>query len=194
MMNPSISRAVMLAATVATIAIRWPHGARRYSVKVTRNLRTRRERALMGAVVFGFIILLIWIGSPAWAFADFALHPAPFVAGIACLVVSLWLFHRSHADLGLNWSPTLEMRESHQLVTRGVYRAIRHPMYTSLLLYGIGQALVVPNWFAGPLYLAAMATLVALRLGVEERMMLDAFGEQYAAYMRSTKRLIPGIW
>jgi protein-S-isoprenylcysteine O-methyltransferase Ste14 len=193
-MNPSISRAVMVAATAATIAIRWPHGARRYSVKVTRSLKTGRERALMGAAVIGLIILLIWVFSPALAFADFVLRPLPFTAGVACLVVSLWLFHRSHVDLGLNWSPTLELRESHQLVTHGIYRAIRHPMYTSLLLYGIGQALVVPNWFAGPFYLIAMATLVALRLGVEERMMLDAFGDQYAAYMRSTKRLIPGIW
>jgi protein-S-isoprenylcysteine O-methyltransferase Ste14 len=193
-MNPSISRAVMLAATIATIAIRWPHGARRYSVKVTRSLRTGRERALMGAAVIGLLLLLIWIVSPALAFADFPLRSAPFTAGVACLVVSLWLFHRSHVDLGLNWSPTLELRESHQLVTRGIYRAIRHPMYTSLLLYGVGQALVVPNWFAGPFYLAAMATLVGLRLGVEERMMLDAFGDQYVVYMRSTKRLIPGIW
>ena len=193
-MNPSISRAVMLAATVATIVIRWPHGVRRYSVKVTRSLRTGRERMLMGAAVLGLLILLIWAVSPVLAFADFPLRPLPFTAGVACLVISLWLFHRSHVDLGLNWSPTLELRESHQLVTRGIYRAIRHPMYTSLLLYGVGQALVVPNWFAGPFYLAAMATLVALRLGVEERMMLDEFGDQYAAYMRNTKRLIPGIW
>lgn len=193
-MNPSISRAVMLAATIATIAIRWPHGARRYSVRVTRSLRTGRERALMGAAVIGLIILLIWVVTPAFAFADFTLHPTPFIAGVACVVVSLWLFHRSHVDLGLNWSPTLEMRDSHQLVTGGIYRGIRHPMYTSLLLYGIGQALVVPNWFAGPFYLAAMGTLVALRLGVEERMMLDAFGDRYAAYMSHTKRLIPGIW
>jgi protein-S-isoprenylcysteine O-methyltransferase Ste14 len=64
--------------------------------------------------------------------------------------VGLWLFAKSHADLGTNWSLTLEVREKHQLVTHGIYRALRHPMYSALLLYSLGQALVVPNWIVGP--------------------------------------------
>jgi protein-S-isoprenylcysteine O-methyltransferase Ste14 len=89
---------------------------------------------------------------------------------------------------------TLEIRESHRLVTHGVYRAVRHPMYTALLLYSIGQALVVPNWIAGPANLIALAVLVTLRLPAEERLMLDTFGQEYAAYMSRTKRLVPGVW
>ncbi|NOT29051.1 MAG: isoprenylcysteine carboxylmethyltransferase family protein [Planctomycetes bacterium] len=57
---------------------------------------------------------------------------------------------RSHADLGTNWSITLEVREQHTLVTRGVYARVRHPMYTALLLYALGQWLVVPNWLVAP--------------------------------------------
>jgi protein-S-isoprenylcysteine O-methyltransferase Ste14 len=49
-----------------------------------------------------------------------------------CLVIGLWLFYRSHADLGTNWSITLEIREQHRLITQGVYRRIRHPMYSAL--------------------------------------------------------------
>ena len=64
----------------------------------------------------------------------------------------------------------------------------------TLLLYAIGQALVVPNWIAGPSYGVAMALLFAFRLGPEERMMLEEFGKDYEAYMGRTKRLIPGIW
>jgi protein-S-isoprenylcysteine O-methyltransferase Ste14 len=55
-------------------------------------------------------------------------------------------------------------------------------------------ALVLPNWVAGPSYLVAVALLVSLRLGPEERMMLDVFGNNYASYMARTKRLIPGVW
>jgi len=83
----------------------------------------------------------------------------------------LWLFQLSHADLGANWSITLEVREKHTLVTQGVYRRVRHPMYTALLLYSVGQALVLPNYVAGPSYGVTMALLVALRIGPEERMM-----------------------
>jgi protein-S-isoprenylcysteine O-methyltransferase Ste14 len=67
-------------------------------------------------------------------------------------------------------------------------------MYSALLIYSIGQALVLPNWIAGPSYGVAMVLLVALRLAREERMMLDEFGSDYDAYMRRTKRLVPGVW
>ena len=105
--------------------------------------------------------------------------------------MGLWWFHRSHVDLGTNWSVTLDVRENHRLVTRGVYRSVRHPMYASLFLYAIGQALVVPNWVAGPAYLVVMVILYAFRVGPEERMMLETFGDSYATYMKNTKRLVP---
>ena len=136
----------------------------------------------------------MWVAAPVFAFADYSLRPLSLLAGAVCLAVGLWLFARAHADLGTNWSITLEVREEHQLVTHGIYRAVRHPMYSALLLYSIGQALVVPNWIAGPSYGVAMALLFAFRLGPEERMMLEAFGKDYEAYLERTKRLVPGIW
>ena len=141
-----------------------------------------------------FFVPLVWVVSPVLSFADYPLRPSPFVAGLVALAVGLFLFHRSHADLGTNWSITLEVREKHTLVTEGIYRAIRHPMYLGLLLYGAGQALVVPNWIAGPSYLVAMAFLFALRVGPEERMMREEFGRGYETYMARTKRLVPGLW
>jgi protein-S-isoprenylcysteine O-methyltransferase Ste14 len=110
------------------------------------------------------------------------------------VVIGLWLFYRSHADLGTNWSITLEVREEHRLITEGVYRVVRHPMYSALVLYSVGQALVIPNWVAGPSNLLAFAVLLALRIRAEERMMDERFGDEYAAYSARTKRLIPGVW
>ena len=118
----------------------------------------------------------------------------PLAAGVVCLALGLWLFARSHADLGTNWSITLEVRDKHQLVTQGIYRTLRHPMYSALLLYSLGQALVVSNWIAGPSYGVAMVLLLAFRLGPEERLMLEVFGNDYEAYRGRTKRLVPGIW
>ena len=117
-----------------------------------------------------------------------------FMATVDALVIGLWLFYRSHADLGTNWSITLEVREEHRLITEGVYRGVRHPMYSALLLYSVGQALVIPNWVAGPSNLLAFAVLLALRIRAEERMMNERFGDEYAAYSARTKRLIPGVW
>ena len=110
-----------------------------------------------------------------------------------CLGIGLWLFYRSHADLGTNWSITLEVHEQHRLITQGVYRRIRHPMYLALALYSLGQALVIPNWVAGPSTLITFAILFALRVHAEERMMFERFGAEYAAYSARTSRLIPNL-
>ncbi len=193
-MNPWIAKAVILTATVAMIAIRAPHGKRSRAVKTVKSFKGAREAVLLVLAWVGFLVPLIWVASPAFSFAEYPLRLTPLLAGSTCLVLGLWYFYRSHADLGTYWSVTLELRESHRLITHGVYRRVRHPMYAALLLYAVGQVLAVPNWIAGPSYLVSFAILFWLRVSVEERMMLDAFGSEYATYMAQTKRLVPGIW
>jgi protein-S-isoprenylcysteine O-methyltransferase Ste14 len=193
-MSPWFGKALILASSIAMVVIRAPHGRRSRGVKVVRSSRGALEIALLTLAWIAFFVPLVWVVSPVFAFADYSLHPVALFAGVACLAVGLWLFARSHADLGTNWSITLEVREKHALVTKGIYRAVRHPMYAALLLYSIGQALVVPNWIVGPSYGVAMALLFAFRAGPEERMMLQEFGKDYETYMQRTKRLVPGIW
>ncbi|MCE9619174.1 MAG: isoprenylcysteine carboxylmethyltransferase family protein [Planctomycetes bacterium] len=193
-MNPWFAKAAVLAASIVLVVIRAPHGQRSRGVKVVTHRKGTQEVILLTLAWLGFFVPLIWVASPAFAFAEYPLSPGPFVGGVVCFAIGLWLFHRSHADLGTNWSVTLQVREHHQLITQGVYRRIRHPMYTAIFLYSIGQALVLPNWIAGPSYLVTFGILFAFRLREEERMMLDEFGEPYAAYMAKTKRLVPGVW
>ena len=193
-MNPWIAKAVILVGTVAVIAIRAPHGRRSRTVKVARSHKTSRETFLLLLAWVGFFVPLIWVVSPVFSFADYPLRGGPLVAGLTCLASGLWLFYRSHADLGTNWSVTLELRQEHRLITQGVYRAIRHPMYSALSLYAVGQALVIPNWVAGFTNMIALAVLIALRLGAEEKMMAEQFGDEYAAYSARTKRFVPGVW
>jgi protein-S-isoprenylcysteine O-methyltransferase Ste14 len=193
-MNPWFAKAILLLASIVMVIIRAPHGQRSRSIKVVKSRKGTLESVLLTLAWLAFFIPLIWVATPLFAFADYGLRAVPFIAGVLGLAIGLWLFHRSHADLGTNWSITLAVREQHQLVTRGIYRRIRHPMYLALLVYSAGQALAVPNWVAGPSYGIAMALLVALRIGPEERMMLEQFGEDYEAYMRRTRRLFPGVW
>jgi protein-S-isoprenylcysteine O-methyltransferase Ste14 len=193
-MNPWIAKAVILAASVVLVAIRAPHGQRSRGVKVAKSYKGTLEILLLFLAWVGFFVPLVWVVSPAFSFAEYPLRADALVAGVLCFVAGLWLFHRTHVDLGTNWSITLELREQHRLITQGVYRLVRHPMYTALALYSIGQALVIPNWVAGPSYLVAFAILFAFRVRAEERMMLERFGAEYAAYMARTSRLIPGVW
>ena len=193
-LNPWFGKAIILASSIVMVVIRAPHGQRSRGVKVVRSRRGALEIVLLTLAWVAFFVPLVWVAAPVFSFADYPLRPLPLIAGTVCLAVGLWLFAKAHADLGTNWSITLEVREKHQLVTQGIYRALRHPMYSALLLYSLGQALVVPNWIAGPSYAVAMALLFAFRLGPEERMMREEFGKDYEAYMERTKRLVPGIW
>ena len=193
-MNPWYAKAIVLLANVAMIVIRAPHGARSRTVKVIENRKGMLDGVLLAIMWVAFLLPIVWVASPWFAFAEYPLHPVPYGLGIVAYALGLWLFFRSHADLGTNWSVTLEVREEHQLVTRGVYERIRHPMYLALLLHGLGQALVVPNYIVGPSYIIGMIVLVGCRLRDEERMMVGRFGENYEVYRERTKRLIPGVW
>jgi protein-S-isoprenylcysteine O-methyltransferase Ste14 len=189
-----LAKVVMVLAILATIAIRAPHGRRYRELKVKRQFKTELDSVLLMFVMLGFLLPVVWAIWSVFSFADYPPRIALLVAGTACLVSGLWLFYRSHADLGRNWSVTLEVRDLHELITQGVYQRIRHPMYTSLCLYAIGQALVVPNWFVGLADLVPFTILCAVRLTTEEKMMLETFGADYAAYKAKTKRMIPGVW
>jgi protein-S-isoprenylcysteine O-methyltransferase Ste14 len=193
-MDVLFAKAAVVVGTAAMVAIRAPYGERSRRVAVVAHRKGRLETVLLTIAWMGFIVPLLWVFTPVLAFADYALRPFPFVVGAAGLALGLWLFQRSHADLGTNWSITLEVREGHRLVTNGVYRYVRHPMYAALFVYSLGQALAVPNAVAGPSYLAGFGLLFALRLPREEQMMRETFGAEYDAYAARTRRLIPGVW
>ncbi len=152
------------------------------------------EKALLFAMVVPTLILpLAYLFTPLLSFADYRLPDSFAWLGAGLMLTSLWLFWRSHADLGQNWSVSLELREGHQLVTQGVYRWIRHPMYASIWLWALAQGMLLPNWLAGWSMAPVFAALYFSRIPREERMMCEAFGDHYCAYMRQTGRLFPRI-
>src|SRR5262245_36114906 len=101
-MNPWIAKAIVLAAMLVMMAIRAPHGQRSRTVKVARSYKTPLETGLLVVAWAGFFFPLIWVASPAFRFADYPLRTGPLVAGVLCYLIGLWLFYRSHADLGTN--------------------------------------------------------------------------------------------
>ncbi len=170
-------------------------GTRRY-----RRGQARKERKLL------LDTLLVWFAATGLlvvpllylftAWLDFANYGLPTWAGwlgAPVFTAALWLLWKSHADLALNWSPTLEIREEHTLVTGGVYRHIRHPMYAAHWLWGIAQVLLLQNWIAGPALLAVFVPLCLVRVPREEQMMLERFGEEYRQYMNRTGRMLPRL-
>ena len=194
-MNAWYGTGVYWVAMVASIFIRAPHAHRSKIVKVIQSRKGALEVALLVLVGVGVLLLpLLFTATRVLSFADYPLTPSAFVSGIGAIAVWLWLFYRSHADLGTNWSVTLQVRENHRLITSGIYARVRHPMYAALFANAVAQALLLANWIAGPAMLVTFSLMFALRVGPEERMLLERFGDEYAAYAKRTKRLVPGIW
>jgi protein-S-isoprenylcysteine O-methyltransferase Ste14 len=179
---------------LAYVVIRGVYDRRPKGQEKAVSLLDWRERTLLFLVFLGCLLLpAVYLTTPWLAFADYHLPGYAPWAGTAVMAAALWLFWRAHADLGLNWSVTLELRKGHQLVRHGVYRSIRHPMYAAILLFGLGQGLLLQNWLAGWSALVTFALMYFVRTPREERMMSAFFGQQYHDYMRQTGRLFPRI-
>lgn len=191
-MSEVTRKVIFLIGFIAVYAIRFYFAQLVKQNKIADGRRTTQENLLLFLALLGmFILPLLGVFTPWFEFAAYDLPNWMDWLGTVFFVLAIWLFWCSHADLGLNWSASLEIREKHSLVDTGVYRYIRHPMYAAFWLWGIAQALLLHNWIYGLSYLISFLSMYIRRVPQEEQMMLDTFGEQYQEYMRSTGRVIP---
>jgi protein-S-isoprenylcysteine O-methyltransferase Ste14 len=193
--TPLIARLIWWAGAVVWYAIMHPHVRRSRKTPTTQRQERIRERVLMAISFTGlFAIPAVYCLTRAPRFANYPFQSLLAWLGAVVLVLALLLFFHTHRRLGRFWSVTLEIRRDHGLVTDGIYRFVRHPMYSAYFLWALSQALLLPNWIAGPAGLVGFGTLFAFRVRREERMMLATFGDDYAAYAARTKRIIPGVF
>jgi len=175
-------------------AIRIVYTRRYKQFRTAQTFETRQDRLLVALPGLGmFVLPLIFALTPWLGFADYSLPAWAGWLGVLLFAGALWLLWRSHADLGRNWSPRLELSQEHTLVTEGVFRHIRHPMYAAHWLWGIAQPLLLWNWIAGLSMLVTLLPLYLVRVPQEERMLLGRFGDAYQAYMERTGRIIPRL-
>jgi len=139
------------------------------------------------------VIPLVYLLTPWLAFADVNLPAVIAWVGMLVFIFSNLLLWKSHADLGRNWSGDLEIKQHHTLVTWGVYRYIRHPIYAALWLWGIAQALMLHNWIVGLAGLAGFLPNYLWRVPREEQMLLERFGDVFTSYKNSTGRVFPRL-
>jgi protein-S-isoprenylcysteine O-methyltransferase Ste14 len=183
---------IYFVALVLEIIIRIPLNTKRKQEKMSEQRITRQERTLLGLLWLGMFIVPIIYAATNWL--DLANYTLPSWAGWlgALLMASaVFVFWRAHADLGLNWSPSLEIREKHELITRGIYSLIRHPMYASQWLWVVAQPLLLQNWIAGFSNLLVFIPFYFLRVKAEEQMMMEKFGDQYHTYMQKVGAVFP---
>ena len=141
------------------------------------------------AVIVVVVILLIRLG----AFRHHGFNTALWRAGLGLALLGLGLGFAiwARVHIGRNWGAPMTQKEEPELVTSGPYRLVRHPIYSGILLAGIGTAVAL-NWF----WLTAVALAgiyFVYSATIEERFMTEQFPDAYPVYKRSTRMLVPYI-
>ncbi|MDY6965589.1 MAG: protein-S-isoprenylcysteine O-methyltransferase [Halobacteriota archaeon] len=155
---------------------------------------SRKEVPVMFLSFIGMQVLpLVYVFTSWLDFIDYHLPTWAGLSGVVVFTIALWLLWRSHTDLGRNFSPEIEIKDEAALVTNGVFRYIRHPMYAAHWLWAVAQALLLQNWIAGPAFLVAFIFMYIVRVPLEEETMLEHFGDEYREYMKKTGRIIPRL-
>jgi protein-S-isoprenylcysteine O-methyltransferase Ste14 len=159
-----------------------------FSVKSGRVPWSRELR--IRAVIVVIVILLIRLG----AFRGHGLSTDLWRAGIGLILFVLGLgfaiWARMH--IGRNWGTPMTQKNEPELVTSGPYQLVRHPIYSGILVAGVGTAVAL-NW----LWLTAVflaGTYFLYSATVEERYLSEQFPDNYPVYKRSTKMLVPFIF
>ncbi len=129
-----------------------------------------------------------WLYAPLWRF-DEARAVLAVAVSYAGLAISLW----ARTVLGRNWSARPELKLEHELVTRGPYARVRHPIYTGLLLMFAAIALLWPTP-AALLLLPVVVAGIHLKLAREEVLMAAQFPNEWPSYRERTSRVIPLLW
>ena len=139
----------------------------------------------------GMLTPLIYVFTSGLDFADYRLPDWIGWLGAVVFLGATWLLFLSHRDLGRQWIAFAGVRDNHKLITTGIYRHLRHPMYAAHLLWAVAQVLMLHNWIAGYSFLLTMLPFYFYRTRKEDQMLLEEFGEEFRHYKMNTRALFP---
>jgi protein-S-isoprenylcysteine O-methyltransferase Ste14 len=177
-----MGRTDIIILVVLTIAMAW--------LSWIISLKERRYHGIFRFVSFESILLLVLMNHPVWFTDPLAWYQLVswILLGGSLLVAILGFYRYYH-----HGKPADGMERTTRLITSGLYRYIRHPLYLSLMLGGFGVMMKNLDWQS---MIAVIVNLVALYLTarVEEKEMIKRFGKEYESYMGRTKMFIPYVF
>ncbi len=194
-MDEIIWKTIFMVIWIGSGIVRSPHMKKYKKTEKINSKKTSREKFLCFLAAIGMMIVPMvyvftpWLNSFNMGLPDWARWIGAIVFGL-----SMVLFWWVHKTLGKNWSPVLEIRKDHKLITEGPYNYVRHPMYTQIWIWMLCQGLVLSNWAVGIVGIVTWSILYIVRLPEEERMMIEQFDQEYKDYMNTTKKIIPGVY
>jgi protein-S-isoprenylcysteine O-methyltransferase Ste14 len=150
---------------------------------------TRNDR---GSLIF--LWLVITIGFTSGFFLSKPVNHFWGGFGFVFIISGLIIRWIAILQLGKSFTVDIAITRSANLKTDGIYERMRHPSYTGLLLVVIGFSAIMSSLFSFLVLVIPVVTAIIYRINIEEKVLLDEFGEQYLEYKTNTKKLIPGIY
>ncbi|MCI4345599.1 MAG: isoprenylcysteine carboxylmethyltransferase family protein [Thermoplasmata archaeon] len=150
----------------------------------------RSDQGSRTVILIGILVSLTAVFEFArFGFATFPLYAVYLGVGLAFLGIGVrqWAI----AVLGRYFSTSVRVLEDHRVVRTGPYRLVRHPSYTGVLLTIVGIGIAGGSWEGLLLLLGVSALVFGYRIRVEERLLEARLGDEYRAYERETKRILP---
>jgi protein-S-isoprenylcysteine O-methyltransferase Ste14 len=196
-MNENIFRVIAAVIFFSSIGISGYH--RRKADKDSGETLSRRAdgNVLMTIIKLGGLLLwfspLVYLINPAWmVWSKLGLPEAArwvgVIVGVLCVGGIYWLF----SSIGTGITPVSATRKEHKLVTHGIYKYIRHPLYTFGSSLFVTFGVIADNWFVALLGILAFI-LMAIRTPKEEANLIEKFGDEYREYMQRTGRFFPKL-
>jgi protein-S-isoprenylcysteine O-methyltransferase Ste14 len=157
------------------------------------EVKDRGTQLLLWIVIIASVTAGIWISYVV---------PAPIFGrahwlrwtGLLALIAGLAIRWAAILNLGKAFSANVAIREAQRVKKSGFYCYVRHPSYLGLVLIFLAIGLYSRNWISLAIVLIPPTLALLYRIRVEEAALREAFGEEYVAYSRMTKRLIPGVY
>jgi len=197
MQTENIFRIILPILIVAFIAHRGYYTKK--SARPEKDTLKKREEGLVTKLaqilsLIGFVAMLIYVLNPNWlAWASLPFPLSLRWGGVGVALAGFVLLQWAQNTLGRSWSDTPRMMKEQTLITSGPYQFIRHPIYTAFILILGSTFFISANWLIGLTWAGMTLLDIASRIGFEESLMLEYFGDQYRDYMKKTGRLWPRI-
>jgi len=197
MMQTATIFRIILPLLIITFSVHRGYYVRKHSKE--ENTLKKREQGLASKLagilgMVGFIAVVTYVIKPGWlSWASILLPLWLRWAGVAIALLGFALLQWAQGTLGKSWSDTPRMIKEQSLVTGGPYQFIRHPIYTAFILILGSTLLISANWLIGLAWIGMTLLEVTSRIGFEESLMLEYFGDQYRDYMKKTGRLLPKL-
>ena len=156
------------------------------------HLFNKKERNYLNCIGIGYLVLpLIYVFSTWFSWFDYNVPKLVSLLALGVYCFGFWVVFRAWSDLGSSWSVGTEIQKSHLLVTTGLYKWVRHPMYAAVVAIAAAQIFLLQNWLVGPAFIVVAIPFFLYRIKKEERELIIHFGDEYLKYKKQTNSVIP---